>query len=273
MKVNVLKNILMSLMTTHSEVNIVLSANPLSIQFVSAKYECILYWKVDDILARTVTPHFYRSETVQIEKILKVLTTDTIHVTLALGEEPDDSSSNNPPNSLHNSLIFEQRCSIDNCMAGKNSLVGLEQIFNIKIPLMTKHPEVTDYITDYVHYKHEFKDKLVVSAIFNIKMLEKMINTSLNYTTEVEFSVKDNMMKFSTELGDNLSIASVLTRKNQTFRIMKKIEIGSISFIKAYRKMSNLISISLLSSTNRHALLVKPVTSTILDTELVLFFN
>lgn len=254
----------MSLMTTHSEVNIVLSANPLAIQFVSSKYECILYWKVEDVLGRKVTPGFYRSETVQIEKILKVLTTDTIHVTLALGEEVEDQN---------NHLIFEQRCSIDNCMAGKTMLVGLEQIFNIKIPLVAKHAEVSDYITDYVQYKQEFNDKLVASAIFNIKMLEKMINTSINYTTEVEFSIKDNMMKFSTELGDNLSIASLLTRKHQSLRIMKKIEIGSISFIKAYRKTSNLISISLLSSANKHALLIKPVIQTVIDTELVLFFN
>lgn len=262
LKANVLKNVLTSLITTHSEVNIVLSSNPIKIQFITSNFDCILYWKIDDALATKVTDNFYRSETVQMDKLLKVLTNDTVYITLYMDSDSESKF-----------LIYEQKCPINNCLSNKAPLEGLYQLFNLKIPYVAKHPEVSDYITDYVQFKQEFNSPSLVSSIFNIKMIEKMINSSLNYTTDIEFSVSNNMMTLSISMLNNLFTSAVLSKRNDDFQIVKKIGIGSLSLLKAYKKISSLISISLVRSATKYALIIKPVTMVVLDTELIIFFN
>lgn len=261
--VNTLKNILTALTATHSEVNIVLSSDPIRLQFVSSKYECILYWSLTDILTNKKTDNFYRSESVQIDKLLSRLITNGSSVSLAMS--PEDETV----------LVFKQCVEINNLITSKTRpLEGLYYVFSLKIPFVEKHQEITDYIIDYVQYKHEFCNPALGSAIFDIKTIEKMINTSLNYTTSVEFNIKDGMMEFSTKQGDSLSVSSKLLQNDTKVKISKKIEISHLSFIKAYRKTSQWISVSYLTSPNRQSLLVKPITQgSPLNTELVIFFN
>lgn len=290
-----LKNILTSILATQPEVNIIFSSNPLKIQFITSKFESIMYWalKPEDIIVNKIQENYYHSVTVQIEKVLKVLNTDKTYSCTII----DDKDSTG--------LVLQQEVEINNCLIGKRYIVGAKQVFKLVIPFIETHHLINEYGYEYNRYKEEFNTTPVVTAIFTIKMFEKMINSSLNVTNEIIFEVSDNNMKFIAVLDESLVISSSLIHRGskkksknvitqsedsdineaeydenvsrKKYNITKHIDIGCLSYIKAYRKISTLLSISVYVSSNsvstKQVLSIKPISNDSIDTELILYFS
>lgn len=263
LSINTLKNILTALTATHSEVNIVMSNDPVKLQFISSNTDCILYWGTSEIVVKKSTEAFFKSETVQIEKLLSRLITNTSRVSLTMSNDPDDQT-----------LYFKQYLSINNVATGKSLVMtDIYNLFCLRIPYIEKHDECNDFIVDYVQFNYEFNKPSYPMAVFDIRILERMINTSLIYTTEIEMIIDADRMSFRTNQGDNLSVSSKLINSDKR-PVTKRISIGQLSYIKAYRKTSQLISVSFLSSNDKQCLLIKPITANnSMDTCLIIFFN
>lgn len=264
-----LKNILSSLITIQPEVNIIFSSNPLKLQFITAKYDSILYWEASDISStyrKVKSPKgeensdekYYSSVTVPIERLLRILTTDTCYSCSLI-----DMSN----------LILEQKTRIDNCLTDSKYLKGIKQVSKLSVPHIYNHKSIIDFIFDYQNYQNEqLESETRICAIFMLKMFEKTLNASLDVSTEMKFDIRNNFMIFSSEqIGEVLSIESPII--NVTSEVLtRNINIGSLSYIKAYRKISKLISIDLVNTIKGQVLCIKPITDTILNTELIIYF-
>lgn len=295
-EVSVLKNLLNALLTTHAEVNVIFNTDPVSVQFVSSKYECIMYWNLTNY--EVIEPNEYsngvvessnlsvpttnskRSETIHIDKILKVIAPNTTRVCIEM---------------LDHTLLIEQRYILCGTLVKKD----ISQFFTSKLHYLEKHNEMIDYITEYYTFKSEFPKEPMATSLFDIKILERMINTSINYTTTVDFIIDNDMMTFRTQLGDSLVISSSLISDAEDdkeyneesedrvcyindnheeqihgkskLKIVKRMNISSLNLIKSYKKISHHIYISYSQSQNKEALIITPVGNP--NTELVLFFT